>query len=126
MFRRVFDFNHQVLGIAPRLPAPLVGNEKEWLVSCLKEEAEELAEAKNCVHQVDALVDGIIFAIGGLYRLGLTEQQAKACLEAVMDANFEKRAGQKAGRVFEGVTDAVKPVDWVGPEDRIFLILGGQ
>ena len=126
MFRRIFDFNQNVLGIDPRLPMPLVNNEKTWLAGCIREESEELGAAEDIVDQVDALVDAIVFATGGLYRLGLTAEQAEACVAAVMDANFEKKAGQKAGRVFDGVVDAVKPTGWVGPENRIKAILEGS
>lgn len=125
MFRRIFNFNQNVLGIDPRLPMPLVDNEKTWLAGCIREESEELEDASDLVDQVDALVDAIIFASGGLYRLGLTVEQAERCVSAVMDANFQKKAGQKAGRVFEGVVDAVKPEDWVGPEERIRQVLDG-
>lgn len=125
MFRRIFDFNQNLLGIDPRLPLALKAEEKKWLVHCLMEEATELAESEDRVDQVDALVDAIVFSIGGLYRLGLTAEQAEACVGAVMDANFEKKAGAKPGRVYKGVQDAVKPKGWVGPEVRIQAILEG-
>lgn len=123
MLNRVYDFNAHVVGLPPRLLMPLDPNEKQWLVGVLKEEAEELSEAQTPVDMVDALVDSIIFAMGGLYRLGLSEKQALDCFHAVMDANFEKKAGQKPGRVVEGVQDAVKSEGWVGPEQRIEEIL---
>ena len=78
------------------------------------------------VDQVDALVDTVIFALGGLARLGLTEEQAEACFNAVMDANFEKKRGTKESRAVEGVADAIKPEGWVGPEQRIKAILTGS
>lgn len=124
MFKRIFDFNQNVLGIDPRLPLALAGNEQEWLAGCLKEESSEFLEAVDLVDQVDALVDSIVFATGGLYRLGLSVEQAEACVAAVMDANFQKRAGQKEGRVYDGVVDAVKPEGWQPPETRIKEILG--
>lgn len=125
MITRVFDFNAQVVGIQPRLLGTITPEHPEigWLVGVLQEESQELAEAGNLVEQVDALVDSIIFAVGGLYRLGLTDEQALKCFHAVMDANFEKKAGQKEGREVEGVKDAVKPEGWKGPEARIKEIL---
>lgn len=125
MITRVFDFNAQVVGIQPRLLGTITPEHPEmgWLVGVLQEEAQELAEAGNLVEQVDALVDSIIFAVGGLYRLGLTDEQALKCFHAVMDANFEKKSGQKEGREVEGVKDAVKPEGWKGPEARIKEIL---
>jgi predicted HAD superfamily Cof-like phosphohydrolase len=119
----VFRFNREVVGISRFSPQFLVGSEAEWLEGVLKEEADEFTKATNTVDQVDALIDSVIFAIGGLARLGLSPSQARDCFSAVMAANFEKKAGQKAGRIFEGVKDAVKPDDWVGPEARIHSIL---
>ena len=95
----------------------------------MREEADELQQAgeivgpplERLVGQVDACVDAAIFAIGGLARLGLTEVQARACFNAVMDANFQKVAGIKAGRT--GAKDATKPEDWTGPETKIVEIL---
>lgn len=125
MLTRVFDFNAKVVGIEPRRLGEITPGHPEisWLVGVLQEEAQELAEAESLVDQVDALIDSIIFALGGLYRLGLTEEQALKCFHAVMDANFEKRSGQKKGREVEGVKDAVKPEGWKGPEARIKEIL---
>jgi len=125
MLTRVFDFNAQVVGIEPRLLGTITPGhpEIEWLVGVLQEEAQELAEAETLVDQVDALIDSIVFAMGGLYRLGLTKEQALECFHAVMDANFEKKAGQKKGREVEGVKDAIKPEGWKGPEARIKEIL---
>jgi predicted HAD superfamily Cof-like phosphohydrolase len=70
---------------------------------------------------VDACGDAIIFAIGGMARMGLTPLDIDRVLHAIMDANFEKKAGVKPGR--EGAPDAVKPEGWVGPEERIKVIL---
>jgi len=125
MLTRVYDFNAKIVGIQPRLLGTITPEHPEmaWLVGVLQEEARELAEAKNLVDQVDALVDSIVFAMGGLYRLGLTEEQALKCFHAVMDANFEKKSGQKKGREVEGVKDAIKPEGWKGPEARIKEIL---
>lgn len=137
---RIFDFNKAIVGINRPSIRPLPPSEASWLRQALIEEAEELTEAtvlalgqngqkpiteedrqNLIVDQVDACVDATIFAIGGLARLGLSRVQAEAVLHAVMDANFEKKAGVKAGR--EGAPDAVKPEGWVGPEARIKEIL---
>lgn len=125
MLTRVFDFNAKVVGIEPRRLGEITPGHPEisWLVGVLQEEAQELAKAETLVDQVDALIDSIVFAMGGLYRLGLTEEQALECFHAVMDANFEKKAGQKKGREVEGVKDAIKPEGWKGPEARIKEIL---
>lgn len=98
MFKQVFDFNQNVLGIDPRLPIPLQGNEKTWLKGCLEEEAEEFGDAQGIVDQVDALIDSIIFAMGGLYRLGLSVEQAEACMAASwMPTSKRRQARRRAG-----------------------------
>jgi predicted HAD superfamily Cof-like phosphohydrolase len=123
LINAVFRFNKEVVMIdRPKIKA-LEGLEQSWLVGVLKEEADELGEAVTVVDQVDALIDSAIFAFGGLYRLGLNESQARDCFMAVMSANFDKKSGQKTGRIYEGVADAVKPEGWVGPEKRIADIL---
>jgi predicted HAD superfamily Cof-like phosphohydrolase len=119
----VFKFNKEVVKIERPTIKVLEDNELQWLVGVLKEEADELQDSTTVVDQVDALIDCAIFALGGLYRLGLNNEQARTCFLAVMDANFDKKSGQKTGRIFEGVSDAVKPEGWIGPEKRIAGIL---
>lgn len=137
----VFRFNRDVVGIDRPHIQPLCDTEAGWLQGALIEESSELIEASILyddkgepfdnpdpeaivIGQVDACVDAAIFAIGGLARLGLTEEQATRCLHAVMTANFEKKAGVKPGRT--GAQDAIKPEGWVGPEARIKEILYGK
>lgn len=122
---RVFTFNELIVKIKKDRIQLLQGDELTWLMRVLAEETDELRVAQTTTDQVDALIDLTIFALGGLYRLGLSNQQAIDCFNAVMDANMEKRAGQKVGRVIGEVADAIKPEGWVGPEQRIAEILNG-
>lgn len=119
----IFQFNREVIKVpaVPKVKA-LDGDEHDWMVYVLREEAQELEDTVDPVHQVDALVDSIIFAFGGLYRMGLSEMQASAVVSAVMQANFAKKAGQLARS--NGIPDAVKPEGWVPPEQTIAAILG--
>lgn len=141
----VFRFNREVVKIGDRPLYPLPLSETRWLRGALEEEAGELEEALDppsrlegsgasviddpeiareaLIAQVDACGDAVIFALGGLARLGLTEKQATLCLLAIIAANFDKKAGVKPGR--EGAADAIKPKGWVGPEARIRQILFG-
>lgn len=128
---RVFDFNYTVVGIQPpngRGPRVLERSEVHWLRAALVEEADEMAYGSDevgsfadLVSQVDACVDSAIFAIGGLCRMGLTEEQATQIFHIVMDANFKKKSGSVAHR--EGAADAQKPEGWVGPEGQIEEVL---
>lgn len=140
--QRIFEFNKTVVGITRSAISPLGISEARWLRKALHEEGDELLDATQdyvylphqgpqfqeeedrVIGQVDACCDAAVFAIGGLARIGLTSDQALECIHAVMDANFEKKAGVKPGR--EGAADAVKPEGWVGPEERIKEILYGK
>lgn len=107
-------------------PGQIDPSTKEWLIKALEEELQEFREANTPEDSVDALIDLIIFACGGLYRAGLTPDQAKACFTAVSDANDAKKAGVKQNRAVEGVADAVKPTGWVDPKNTIALLLKGK
>lgn len=120
--QRVTTFNHTVVQIGERTRGQMLSTkEASWLKTALTEEAEELEIATNLVDQIDACADAVIFAVGGMVRMGLTPRDIDRVLHAVMDANFEKKAGVKPGR--EGAPDAVKPEGWVGPEARIAEIM---
>lgn len=124
MFDRVFDFNLNVLRLeVPEKPQALNKSQKEWLSSVLREEISELEVADTIVDEVDALLDLCVFAIGGLARAGLSKEQAEACFNAIMDANFKKKAGTVNRRAVKGVVDAVKPEGWEPPEKAIKEIL---
>lgn len=122
----VIDFNKKVLGIHQRDIAMLDDNEASITHKCLIEEAEEFisaCEQGNLIGSVDGLIDSIYFAIGALYKLGLTSKQIKLCMSAVHNANIDKKLGTNKKRD-TGAADAVKPKGWVGPEERIATILG--
>lgn len=120
----VFRFNREIVKAPHKWDIQaLSGDEKTWMVKVLREEAQEFEDTSDPVHQVDALIDSVIFALGGLYRMGLSEMQAGSAISAVMHANFAKKAGQMA-RSIPGVPDAVKPEGWVPPEQAIAAILG--
>jgi predicted HAD superfamily Cof-like phosphohydrolase len=124
---RIFRFNLDLIGVQPHpAPAPFLSKDHEWTVLAIHEEGDELETATTTVDQVDALVDVCVFAIGGLCKLGLTEVQVEACFNAVMDANFKKKAGANPNRPVEGVKDGYKPEGWVPPEAAIEEILYGR
>ena len=122
----VINFNATVLGIEQRQLGMMPEAESTITVACLAEEATEFAdavEAGDFIGQVDALIDSIYFATGALYKLGLNSDQIDACMSAVHDANMTKRKGVNAKRGDGSAADAVKPTDWVSPEERIGSIL---
>lgn len=124
----IFEFNREILGVKQSGVRMLSKSETIYLRSCLVEESDELQDAYDSgdvIKQVDACLDSLYFAIGGLYRMGLSADQVRECLAAVHAANMEKKRGVNSKRDF-GIEDAVKPIDWVAPEERIASILQGD
>lgn len=126
-FILVSEFNRSVLGLAARLPGLQDEDEKALSIHQLLEEASEFSKANaehDLVGAVDAIMDGIYFGYGILYKLGLDESQVTAIFAHIHEKNMEKAKGVKSGREGYDSEDAVKPEDWVGPEERIAELLG--
>lgn len=126
--KAVVQFNSEILGIEQRSPGHLGVRELSHAVLCLEEEVEEFIAAgqeHNVIGQVDAIVDLMYFSIGILYKLGLTPEQIHQCCMAVHNANMAKKKGVIAKRD-TGAPDAVKPTDWVPPEEAIRAIILGD
>lgn len=128
MVPHVLYFNRTVLQITRNKPQLLEAKELFWLLGALAEEITELETAHLGEHDlaksVDALIDLIYFAIGGLYRLGLDEMLIAECFGTVHQANLQKKLGVKPTRPQDGsVADAVKPEGFEDPVGRIRAIL---
>jgi len=133
---KVVFFNQDVLGIDQRTPGPMSGTEHSITISCLHEEVAEYADAYNqhlaaadqdkvmerVADMADAFIDNIYFGIGALYKLGLTADQIRRAIDAVHDCNVTKKAGKNAKRN-TGAADAIKPENWIGPEEKILGII---
>lgn len=127
-FDQVVEFNQEILGIKQRSPAPLCEKERFMTMKCLHEELAEFGQASEEQHlagEVDSVVDLICFAIGALYKMGLTAEQIRRCCSAVHAANMAKKRGVNAKRD-HGVADAVKPKDWTPPETTLAQIIYEQ
>lgn len=148
----VFDFNRRCLGVVVKDVPQMELKHAAFNVKAFREEAKELEdehfdkaaheggdrmeivwsdpqseEARwQTVRSVDACIDTAYFALGGMARAGLTEEQALACFRAVHDANMTKKKGVVASRGDMGVPDATKPADFVPPDEAIYEILFGQ
>lgn len=125
---QVVEFNQRVLKIDQRPVDMLKQNEFEISMKCLQEELDEFEEAFNkgdIIGCIDAIIDLKYFAVGVMYKMGLTPDAMKKCMTAVHEANMEKKLGTVAKRAVEGAADAVKPEGWVSPEERIINILDG-
>jgi predicted HAD superfamily Cof-like phosphohydrolase len=121
IFELVEQFNKEVIGIRRPRVQRLHPKEEKWLGKALAEEVEEFKDATSIVAQVDALIDLIYFAAGGLTRLGFPAEASMVMFQAVHKANMAKKKGIKETRGHE--LDAVKPEDWVAPEGSIADII---
>lgn len=123
---QVVDFNQRVLKIEQRNIDMLKASEFELSMKCLQEEIDEFEEAfKNgdLIGCIDAIIDLKYFATGVMYKMGLAPSTMKLCMTAVHEANMEKKLGVNAKREVDGAVDAVKPANWISPEERIIEIL---
>lgn len=124
----IFTFNRELLGVKDREKGLLSDKELDYAVKAAIEEVTEMKEAhkaQDYIGAVDAVCDLLYFGVGFLARMGLSESEVRQCMQAVHEANMTKKLGVQAKRGGEGVADAVKPENWVGPEERIAAILGG-
>ena len=128
-FIQVSEFNRMVLKFPkPKKPQLLEHKDAEITCIALEEEAQEFNEAHvngDLIGCVDACIDSIYFAMGALYKMGISEEQFEECFSLVHLANMKKMIGQKESRIVGGQPlDAVKPKDWVSPEYAIAEKLG--
>jgi len=123
---QVTEFNAKVLKIDQR-PKDMLG-EAEFQISknCLNEEVNEFVNAHiagDFIGCIDAMIDLIYFAYGVLYKMGLTPEEMVQCQNAVHEANMEKKLGINYHRGDGSAADAIKPDNWISPEERIIDIL---
>ena len=122
----VQQFNRELLGVQQTGVRLLTDKERDYTHHCLVEEADEMRDAgmaQSVPKQVDAFVDSIYFALGGLYRMGLSPEQVLQCCMAVHEANMTKKKGVNERRDM-GVEDVIKPATFVPPEEAIARLLG--
>jgi len=127
-FEQVVKFNKEILDIDSR---PLgLQSEDEYRLSHhqMNEEIIEFLEAcinDDYIGAIDACIDNLVFTMGVLYKLGIDDNLYEKIFTTVMEANFSKKKGVKKGREGYAAVDAMKPSDFISPEDRIRLILEG-
>jgi predicted HAD superfamily Cof-like phosphohydrolase len=124
IFEHIEEFNRKVVGIDRDELRLLDDTESNWLIGALHEEIDEFITAAELVDKVDALMDLIYFAVGGLTRMGVTHEQAQQIFDIIHNANMKKAGGVKKGRSVEFELDAHKPKGWISPEEQIKKILG--
>ncbi|GAC1502760.1 MAG: hypothetical protein NVS1B10_07610 [Candidatus Saccharimonadales bacterium] len=127
MIKEVIYFNQSILKVDRMEPKLLPIEEATWLRKALWEEVKEFQDAHwnyDLIGSVDALIDLLYFTIGGLYRLGLNEDQIEACFALVHSANLTKKLGVKPTRPQDGtVADAIKDSRFTDPKELIREVL---
>jgi len=120
VFKSVEEFNVKVVGVDRIAPKPLDDEEFGFFTGCLKEEIEELEEAhgQDFIAEVDAIIDLVYFAVGGLCRMGIPANVQERLFDIVHNANMQKNSGSKERQVAHSL-DAVKPEGWESPEEKI-------
>lgn len=134
MAAEVAEFNQTVLRKYPiwELDQPVQGLTDADLMLSLKQLNEEIHEfetadeASDLVGQVDAMLDLVYFALGILYKMGLSPLEINTLFTAVHNANMTKAIGKKKGREVEGAVDAVKPADFIDPKIIIEGVINGR
>lgn len=126
IFEMVEQFNKQVIGI-DRMGMCSIQDESEmkFLVGSIREELEEYKEAhgQDFIAEIDALMDLIYFAAGGLTRMGVPHQLSTAIFKAIHTSNMTKSKGKKENREVTHDLDAIKPDGWLSPERAIAKLL---
>ena len=119
----IFDFNEQVIGLGEVEFNPLTQKQFDWIIKFCQEELTEFTEAYNqhdIVGMVDAIGDLIYGAMGTFKKMGLSREHVRGAFAAIHAANMTKKRGDKGRGSDE---DAVKPADFVAPEQAIADLL---
>lgn len=127
MIEAICRFNKEVLHVEDRPLQPLSDVEFDYLMKAFAEEIQEIKEGhgkQDIIEFVDGVLDLCYFAIGGLYRAGVSPEKIRLCFNAIHEANMTKKKGVQAKRGGKAV-DAVKPEGWTPPEEAIAHILLG-
>lgn len=128
VFDAIFDFNERVINLPESIALnPLTDNQYDWTQKFCREELAEFEEAyrtQNIVDMVDAILDLVYGALGTLKKMGLTREQAYACMMEVHRANMTKKRGVVERRGSQ--EDATKPVEFVPPNEAMAKILFGD
>jgi len=124
-FEQVSGFNREIINYQqPQRVTELPHDVKELTLIQLREEIDELAEAKTATDELDALIDLIYFAYGAIYKMGVSAQVFNTATTIVHQSNMTKAAGKKANRGYDGTAvDAVKPANFIAPEELLSVLI---
>lgn len=127
IINKVVDFNQTILQIPQKQAINSLSDAEYQLArKQLTEEINEFDladETSDLAGQIDALADLVYFAIGIMYKIGLTPEEIEQVFNAVHAANMTKKIGVKASRAAVGAVDAVKPDEFHDPKHIIQEII---
>ena len=89
---QIVNFNQEVLGIEQRAQSLIPANEAQISIESLIEEANELREAfqgQDFIKAVDAVADTLFFAVGVMYKFGLSQNQIVNAILAQYNARLQ-------------------------------------
>ena len=106
----------------PTDPQAPVVTARSWALGFLNQ-IKEAKEARNLpmpteVDEVDKAIDGVVFNIGKLAKMGLSVEQIEEAFGVVSNANMSKLTGPK-----DEHGKQLKPEGWVAPEPALQSIL---
>ena len=108
-----FKIDSDVWASGPRL---LIGDERTFRISAMKEELIEFIEAETPIDQIDALVDLVVFAMGAAEQMGA---KWNPHWREVMEKNMQKELVKNAGESKRGhKLDLKKPEGWTPPDHQ--------
>ena len=120
MYDKVHDFRIKMKLPVGESPTLLSSKVLSFQTRCMLEEISELMlahEKEDLVEAADAIVDLVYLAVGTAHAMGLPFERL---FDIVHNANLRKVPGATSRGVEQ---DAMKPEDWVGPEQEIKELL---
>lgn len=115
----IIDF-HEKFGIEYNGPVRKLPHDlRQFRLGCSCEEILEYDDAKDIPHEIDALIDGIYFALGTIHLQGITKDKFYEAFLRVHRANMNKvRSSEQLPGKRKSPFDVVKPVGWIAPDIR--------
>ena len=115
---QIVHFNQEILGVEQRVQSLIPANEAQISIESLVEEANELREAfegQDFIKAVDAAADTLFFAVGVMYKFGLTSDQiANAILN-----QYNERLQHPMSAIYEFGVEVNEHIGF--PEDKLTL-----
>ena len=106
----------------PTDPEAPVVTARSWALGFLNQ-VKDAKEARNLpmpeeVDELDKAIDGVVFNIGKIAKMGLSVEQIEEVFAIVSNANMSKLKGPK-----DALGKQLKPEGWIGPEAELQKVL---